>query len=305
MSSPSTPSTASTSFQRRERGGIVVYGGRDHLSAVGWWVLVAVFGGGAAFLMLDKAGWTLTGAVLALSALLGRSGQQTGRFHLRLDPAGPILSYSLLGVRYRRWLLPRALRARVMGLGDWGDEGTDGQNVATELFLEGHMLDELWVGSREDAPALCAALQADLQARYGSAAERIERLQGNFPWVLRPLRWAQRRLGILKPRVARTEGCIQLDIPTAGLEAEPSEAALWLVFAALSGAATAVTVGLGSGVWTWVAAAVFTLSCGVLAWRLGRSLRVVVASGSQVADLYRRRFGVVTWQLRMPYEGST
>lgn len=291
------------SFHRRERDDVIVYSGRDYLSGQAWWVLVALLGGCSAFVILDQAGWTVTVAILVVVVALSLAGQWTSRFHLRLEPDGPHLSYSLLGVPFRRRLLPPGVRARVMGLGSWGDPGTDGRNVVTELYLEAALLDELYLGGRDSAQQLSQALQADLQACYGPGSGSLERLSANRPWLLRCVGWAQRRLGVFRPSLERSGGAVRLDIPTAGLDADPREATLWVVIVGLAGAGLALTLALGAALATWVTGAVLTLALGVLAWRLGRTLRVEWGVESGAVLLVRRRFGVATWTLRVPASG--
>jgi hypothetical protein len=289
------------SFRRHLRDGVVGFSGRDHLSAMGWWVFMALAGGGAAFLALDPLGPAVTAGLVALAVVLGGLGQLTGRFSLRLRAEGPVLVYSLLGVPYRRLALPRAIRARVMGLGDWGDQGSDGRNAAVELYLEGAKLDELFIGERASAQALCDALRAELQRSYGDAPERLDRLSANLPWLLRGLAWAQRSLGVMVPQVRRDGTASIIDIPSDGIDADPREASLWVVFGGLSLGAliscSAWDVALGS----WIAAAVLALSVGVLGWRLGRSVRIEL--GSEEAFLVRRRFGLATWRLPVDPRG--
>lgn len=293
--------SGSSGFRRVERDGVVVYSGRDHLSAQGWWICMALFGGGGAFLALDLLGSEGTAVLIGLAVVLGFLGQFTGRFSLWLATEGPVLVYSLLGVPYRRLALPRALRAQVMGLGDHGDPGADGGNVAVELYLEGAMLDELFIGGRSGAHALCDALRADLRARYGGTPERVERLGANLPWLLRVLAWAQRSAGVMVPAVRRDGGVLTVDIPSDGLDADPREASLWVLIGGLSLAALVATMALGAALGTWVAGAVFALAVGVLAWRVGRGVRLEI--GPDGAFLIRRRFGVATWQLPVDPHG--
>ena len=291
------------SFSRWERDGVVEYSGRDYLSGQGWWILVALVGGCGAFVVLDQAGWQITVGVLAFAVALALGGQWTSRFRLRLEPPGPVLSYSLLGVPFRRRQLPPAVRARVMGLGGWGDPGVDGHNVVTELHLDAASLDELYLGGREGAQQLSEAIQADLTARYAGAAGGIERLRANMPWLLRCVGWAQLRLGVLRPSLERSGDGVRLDLPTDGLDADPREATLWVVVAALAGAGLAVTMALSMALATWVSGAVLALAVGILAWRLGRSLRVEWGLEAGWVTLTRRRFGVATWALRVPARG--
>jgi hypothetical protein len=294
----------SPGFQRRERDGVVVFGGRDHLSAQGWWIFMALFGGGGAFLALDLLGPAGTALLIVAAVVLGFLGQLTGRFSLRLGSDGPVLGYHLLGVRYRRLALPRAVQARVMGLGDHGDTGSDGGNVAVELIVADAMLDELYIGGRDGSHALCSALQADLRACYGRAPERLDRLGANLPWLLRGLAWAQRSAGVMVPSVQRHGGVTTIDIPSDGLDADPREASLWVIIAGLALGALVPTSALGLALGTWISGAVLALAVGVLAWRVGRGVRIEL--GPEGAFLIRRRFGVSTWRLPVdPHGWST
>jgi hypothetical protein len=282
-------------FRRTERDGVVSYRGRDHLIAMGWWILVALVGGGTAFTALDALGPAVTGGFALGAIALGFLGQLSARFELRLEPDGPVLRHRLFGLSLRRLFLPKAVQARVMGLGDHGDRGDDGRNVSTELFMDGAMLGELWLGTRGDAAELAPAVQRDLRARYGSPTERLGPLGGNLPWLLRGLAWAQRSAGMMVPVVRRDGGVLTIDIPTDGLDADPREASFWVVIAGLALGALGATAALGLALGAWVAASVFALAVGLLAWRIGRALRIQV--GPDGAFLIRRRFGFATWRL--------
>lgn len=288
------------SFARRERGGVVIVSGRDHLSAQGWWIFMALLGGGGAFLALDPLGPAITAGIVVGAVVLCFLGQLTGRFALRLEAEGPVLSYRLLGLPWRRWVLPKAVRARVMGLGDHGDTGADGGNVAVELYLEQALLDELWVGPRSGAHELAALLQRELRARYGDAPERVERMAANLPWLLRGIGWLQRGSGFFKPTIEREGGRLTIDFPCEGIDADPREASLWVVIAGLSVLALPLTLLLERSLGSWIAGAVFALSAGILAWRAGRSLRL--ERGPEGAFLIRRRFGLATWHLPIELE---
>ncbi len=283
------------SVTRRERDGVVTIRGPDHLSTQGWWIFMALFGGGGAFLALDPLGATITAGIVVGSVLLGFLGQLTGRFVLRLEPDGPVLSYRLLGLPWRRRVLPRAVRARVMGLGDHGDSGADGGNVAVELYLAQAQLDELWVGPRAGAHELAALLQRELQGRYGSPPERVEPMAANLPWLLRGVAWLQRSLGVGKPVIHREGDRLSVDFPCEGIDADPREASLWVLIGALSTLGLPLTLILERSLGSWIAGSVLALSLGILAWRAGRSVRL--ERGPEGAFLVRRRFGLATWHL--------
>ncbi len=291
----------SPGFQRTERDGTVVYRGQDPFLATSWAFLVALLGAGAAFVMLDTQGWGPTGAALTTTALLAGIGWASARFELRLQPDGPVYRRRLLGLTLRRWALPAAVRARVMGQGDWADEGPDGRDVGTELVLEGAMLDELWIGGKGDqAHALCAALSADLEARYGGAEEQLGRLGHNVPWVLRLLRWVQHQVAWLRPRVSREGPQLRVELPMVGLERDPGETSFWLVTLILAATGLVAAPLAGWAVWSWVAAAVLTLALGMLLWRAGASVRMERRLGAQAITLTHRRFGMDNWRLEIP-----
>jgi len=289
------PST-SPGFRRSERNDVVVYSGRDHLIGLGWWIFMALFGGGAAFMVLDPVGPKLTVALIGAAVVLGFAGQLSARFELRLEAAGPRLVYRLLGVPFGRRVLPTAVRARVMGLGDHGDRGSDGRNVAVELYLEGALLDELYLGGRRGSEALSQALDADLRARYGRPGEELGLMAANLPWLLQGVAWAQRRFNVWKPVVHREDGRLRVDFPVAGIDADPREAALWVVAAVGAVLGVAVAFAFELVVTSWIAGAVLVLSLGILAWRGGSSLRLELGAEPGVALVSRRRFGMVTWQ---------
>ncbi len=291
-------------FQRSDRDGVTTFGGRDHLVAMGWWILVALVGGGVAFLGLDPLGPAVTGGFAVGAIVLGFLGQLTARFELRLGPDGPMLRYRLLGLTLRRLLLPKAVQARVMGLGDYGDGGSDSRNVATELFLEGARLDELWVGARADAPALAPALQGALRARYGAPDERLERLGHNTPLGLRPLRWAQGTLGWFRPRIVREGGLTRVELPMVGLEDQPADILIWGGILAASTALAAAAPALELGpVWSWVGAAVAVVSAAFLIWPAALSMRLELGREPGLVHLQRRRFGLASGELALRITG--
>ncbi len=294
-------STGRPRFRRRERDGVVTYSGRDHLTAMGWWLIVALLGGGVAFLALDPLGPVITGGFAVGAIVLGFLGQLTGRFRLRLETQGPSLTYSLLGLPYRRRLLPNTVRARVMGLEDHGGAGKDGKNAAVELFLERAGLDGLFIGEREAAEPLCEVLGADLRSRYGDADEALERMEANRPWLIRGLGWLQSATGMLRPSVVRDGGTLRVELPLDGVDANPGETTLWLVVGAGASVGLAVTRGLGLALGSWVAGVLLVLAVGVVAWRFGRSALIEI--GPEGGWIVRRRFGFSTWRLPVDPRG--
>ena len=282
---------------------MVVYSGRDHLIGLGWWIFMALFGGGAAFMVLEPVGPRLTVVLIGAAVVLGFAGQISARFELRLEAASPRLVFRLLGVPFGRRVLPTAVRARVVGLGDHGDRGADGRNVAVELYVEGALLDELYLGGRRGAEALSQALGADLRARYRSPREELGLMAANLPWLLRGVAWAQRRFDVGKPVVHREDGRLRVDFPTAGIDADPREAALWVAAAVGAVLGVAVAIAFELVVTSWIAGAVLVLSLGILAWRGGSSLRLELGTEPGVALVSRRRFGMVTWQRSVSSQG--
>ncbi len=68
------------SFVRRERDGVIRYSGRDHNTGLGWWIIMALVGGGAAFIALDPVGPALTVGFIVAAIVLGLLGQLTALY---------------------------------------------------------------------------------------------------------------------------------------------------------------------------------------------------------------------------------
>lgn len=254
-----------------------------------------------AFACLGDGGWSsLVWAGLG-AGVGGYLGHRTGTFRLRLDPEGPWLEKSALGVRWLRLALPAHLRVRREGLLDWGLDGEDGDQALAGLSLEGPSapMDPLLLGTRDLSWPLTEQIEAALGARYpGCPALDWARLAHNRPWPMRMQAWLASRLGGYLQRrddesVTLFAGLIEWEHPSLA------------VFAAGAGLSASLIASM-AGAEAVAFASAFTVVL-LSAWRALHLLRTDVARAERGPDgalsaliVERRWLGFTVWRSVTP-----